>query len=224
MNSGARGGRAVVVMARAPRPGQVRRALEPLLGTDGCAGLQAALILAAVRWADAVAPGAVHVAHDPPDAAPEMRALLTVDAALFPQNGDGIGRRLADATSRVFARHSGPVLVVWPDLPRLRPDHAAAALGDLDAGCDVVLGPVIGGGLYLIAISRPQPALFALPEQAWRGPDVMTMGLAAARRAALEVGILRTERALHRPADLRAARADPTLPPEIAKILGACAA
>jgi len=217
-------GPAAVVMARAPRPGEVRRALVPILGNDGCAELQAALITAAVRWAHSVAPGAVHVAHDPPDAAPEIRALLPFETALFPQNGDGIGRRLADATARVFARHSGPVLVVWPDLPRLRPDHAAAALDDLDAGCDLVLGPVIGGGLYLVAVSRPQPKLFSLPEQAWRGADVMTMGLAAARRVGLEVGILRTERALHRPADLRAARADPTLPPEIARILGACAA
>jgi glycosyltransferase A (GT-A) superfamily protein (DUF2064 family) len=218
------GGPAVVVMARAARPGQVRRALEPLLGPDGCAALQSALIVAAVDWAHTVASGAVHVAYDPPDAAPEMRALLPVGTALFPQNGDGIGRRLADATARVFARHSGPVLVVWPDLPRLRPDHATAALGDLSAGCDLALGPVIDGGFYLIAIDRPQPKLFTLPEEAWRGPDVMAMALAAAREAGLEVGILRAERALHRPADLRAARADPTLPPRLAEILGARAA
>lgn len=217
-------GPAVIVMARAPRPGQVRRALEPLLGPEGCAALQAALIGAAVKWAHTVAPGAVHVAYDPPDAAPEMRALLPAGAALFPQNGDGIGRRLADATARVFAHHAGPVLVVWPDLPRLRPAHATAALGDLSAGCDVTLGPVIDDGYYVIAIHRPQPTLFALPEQAWRGTDVMSMALAAARKTGLEVGILRAERGLHRPADLRAARADPTLPDELARILGARAA
>ena len=220
MNQGLPSGPAVVVMARAARPGQVRRALEPLLGPDGCAALQSALIVAAVTWGEAVAPGAVHVAYDPPDAAPEMRALLPAGTALFPQNGDGIGRRLADATARVFARHRGPVLLVWPDLPRLRPDHAVAALGDLSAGCDVALGPVIDGGFYLIAIDRPLPNLFTLPEQAWRAPDVMAMALSAARNAGLEVGILRAERALHRPADLRAARADPTLPPELARILG----
>ena len=215
---------AVIVMARAARPGQVRRALEPVLGTVGCAALQATLIIEVARWARALAPGSVHVAHDPPDAAPEMRPLLPPDVALFPQNGAGIGRRVADATSRVFAHHEGPVIVVWPDLPRLRPDHGTAALGDLEAGCGLVLGPVIGGGLYLIAIDRPQPKLFALPEQAWRGRDVMTMGLAAAREAGLEVGILRAERALQRPSDLRAARVDPTLPPEIGRILGPRAA
>jgi glycosyltransferase A (GT-A) superfamily protein (DUF2064 family) len=224
MSSDHRSGPAVVVMARAPRPGQVRRALEPLLGPEGCAALQSTLLIAAVNWAQTVAPGNTHVAYDPPDAAPEMRALLPAGTTLFPQYGDGIGRRLEDATARVFAHHEGPVVVIWPDLPRLRPDHAAAALDDLSAGCDVTLGPVIDGGFYLVAIDRPQPRLFALPEQAWRGPDVMGMALAAARKAGLEVGILRAERALHRPADLRAARADPTLPPELATVLGARAA
>jgi glycosyltransferase A (GT-A) superfamily protein (DUF2064 family) len=210
---------AVLVMARAPRPGQVRRALEPVLGPDGCAKLQAALIAGATAWAHAVAPGAVHVAHDPPDAGPELRPLVGPDATLFPQNGDGIAGRLAGAVTRVHSHHHGPLLIVWPDLPRLRPEHAAAALEDMSHGCDVVLGPVIDGGLYLLGIARALPELFGLPEDAWRSPDVMTMGLAAVRDAGLELGLLRAERALHRPADLRAELADPLLAPELRALL-----
>ncbi len=91
-------------MARAPRRGEVRRALEPLLGPDGCAALQASSSRVAARWARQIAPGAIHVAHDPPDAGPELRALVGADAILFPQNGDGIAGRVADAAGRVFAR------------------------------------------------------------------------------------------------------------------------
>jgi len=210
---------AVLVMARAPRRGEVRRALEPLLGAGGCAALQSALIVHAVGWATQVAGDAVHVAHDPPDAGPELRALVGPGAALFPQNGDGIAARLADAAARVFGRANGPLVIVWPDLPRLRPEHATAALNDLGNRCDVVLGPVIDGGLYLIAISRPLPRLFALPEHAWRSPDVMSIATAASRDAGLEIGLLRAERALHRPADVRAALADPTIPEPVARVL-----
>jgi uncharacterized protein len=210
---------AVLIMARAPRRGEVHRALEPLIGLDGCLALQAALLAGTVAWAKDVAPKCLFIAHEPPDAGAELRTLAGPDANLFPQNGDGIAARTADAASRVFARRDGPLLVVWPDLPRLRREHAMAALGDLEAGCDVVLGPAIHGGLYLIAIGRPMPKLFSLPEQAWRSPDVMTIGLAAAREAGLEVGILRAERALHRPADVRAALADPLLPETLARIL-----
>jgi uncharacterized protein len=210
---------AVVIMARAPRRGEVLRALEPVLGIDGCVALQSALIAQAVRWAEDVAPGAVHVAHDPPDAGRELRVLAGADASLFPQNGDGIAGRLADAAARVFARSSRPLVIVWPVLPRLRPEHAQAALGDLEAGCDLVLGPAIDGGLYLIALRRPLPKLFGLPEQVWRSPDIMAIGMAAVRNAGLEIGILRAERALHRPADVRAALADPTLPDVVARVL-----
>lgn len=211
---------AVLIMARAPRPGQVRRALEPLLGPERCAALQTTLIRMAAAWAHDIADGSVHVAHDPPDAAGEVRRLIGRGAVMFPQNGDGISGRLADAAARVFSRHRGPLLIVWPDIPRLRADHAQAALEDLASGCDVVLGPSLDGGFYLIGIPRPLPKLFALPEGVWRSPDVMALGLTAVRDAGLELGILRAERPLHRPADVRAALADPLLPGELEEILG----
>jgi hypothetical protein len=226
MTGDARSGRrpAVVVMAEAARPGQVRRELQPLLGPSGCAALQSALIRAAVTWAHGVAPGAVYVAYEPADAESEVRALAPAPTMLFPQAGEGIGDRAAGATARVLAGETRPVLVVWPDLPRLRPAHAAAALGDLEAGCDLTLGPVIDGGFYLVGIDRPQPMLLALPDEAWRTSDVIGMALATGHETGLELGILRAERALQRPADLRAALADPTLPRELSEILGSRAA
>lgn len=211
-------GPAVLIMARAPRLGEVRRALEPMLGREGCLELQSALIMQAAAWARQVGVGAPHVAHEPPDAGAELRRLVGADAVLFPQNGEGIAGRLADASARVLARNGGPLLIVWPDLPRLRVTHARGALDDLAAGCDVVLGPAIDGGLYLVGIARPLPELFALPEQAWRS-DVMGVALTAIRDGGFEVGILRAERALHRPADVRAALADPLVPAEVAAIL-----
>lgn len=211
-------GPSVLVMARAPRSGEVRRALEPLLGRDGCAELQAALITHAVTWARQTAGHAVHIAHDPPDASGELRRLVGPDAVLFPQNGEGIAGRLSDASARVLARSPGPLLIVWPDLPRLRSVHAAGALDDLRSGVDVVLGPALDGGLYLVGIPRPLPELFALPEKTWRN-DVMAVALTAIRERGFEVGILRAERGLNRPADVRAALADPLLPEDVAAIL-----
>jgi uncharacterized protein len=211
-------GPTVLIMARAPRAGEVRRALEPLLGREGCLELQAKLIAHAAAWARKVGAGAPHVAHDPPDSGGELRRLVGEDAFLFPQNGEGITGRLADASARVLARSGGPLLIVWPDLPRFRVAHASGALEDLKSGADVVLGPAVDGGLYLVGIARPLPDLFALPEQAWRG-DAMAVAGAAIRNVGFEVGILRAERALHRPADVRAALADPLLPEDVAAIL-----
>ena len=206
-------------MARAPRPGTVRRALEPVLGRARCAALQAALLVQAADWAAQVAPGAVHVAYEPADAGPELRALLGSAVHLLPQNGTGIAGRLADASARMFSRGDMPVLIVWPDLLRWRPEHGDAALSDLRCGCDVVLGPEFEGGFYLVGLARPVPALFALPEDAWRSPDATARAIAAVHEAQLELGILRAERGLNRPEDLRAALADPLTSPDMAALL-----
>jgi glycosyltransferase A (GT-A) superfamily protein (DUF2064 family) len=184
---------AVLLMGDASRSDEQERELEQLLGRDGRQRLRSALVSEATGWGRELAPDALRVA---------------------PAAG-----RLADATNEVFATHGGPMIVVWPCLPRLRPELASAALGDLAAGCDLVLGPVIDGGLYLLGLARPMPELFSLPDEQWQGPDVMTIAFEAARDSGLEVGILRAERALHSPADVRAALADPLTAPEIAKIL-----
>jgi glycosyltransferase A (GT-A) superfamily protein (DUF2064 family) len=211
--------RAVLLMARAPRAGTVRRALEPLLGPERCAALQAALISRAARWAGDVAPGAVHVGYEPVDAEGEMRALLGPEVSLFPQHGNGISGRLAQATARLFARGHGPVLIIWPDLPEWRPIHASSALADLEDGADLALGPQFDGGFYMVGIARPLAALMSLPEGVWRSPDAMSAAIVAAREAELEVGLLRAERGLRRPEDVRAALADPLTDPEIRAIL-----
>jgi glycosyltransferase A (GT-A) superfamily protein (DUF2064 family) len=138
---------------------------------------------------------------------------------LFPQSGEGVASRTAAAAAHVFAGGEGPLLVVWPNFAKLGPEHADSALEDLRAGCDVVLGPVFDGGLYLVGLARPTPALFALPERSWRSPELVTVAAAAAHEAGLQIGLLRSERALHRPADVRAALADPLLAPDVARVL-----
>ncbi len=156
------------------------------------AGLAAALEAEADRWANEVAPGRVHHADGSP----------------------------ADATARVLSRHDGPLLVVWPVLARLRPEHAAGALGDLHDGVQLVIGPVIDGGLYLLGLGRPLSELMDLPGEAWSGADAMSSALAAAAEAGQEVGILRGERALRSEADVRAALADPMTPDGVRALLG----
>jgi glycosyltransferase A (GT-A) superfamily protein (DUF2064 family) len=213
----------VLIFARAPRRGTVRLALEPLLGADAALKVHASLLMHTVAWARELQPDSVYVAYEPADAGPEIGALLGDDLTSFPQVGEGIAGRFRHAVGRVFEERPGPVLIVWPDLPNLRLSHGEAALADLEAGCDIVLGPVFDGGFYLIGMARPLPRLFELGERAWRGTGTIGRGMAAllqSENEAVEVGILRVERALHRPADVRAALADPTLAPGLARALG----
>ena len=212
-------GPAALVMANAPRAGEVKTRLEPLLGAEGCARLQGLLLTRAARWAAQVAPGAAFVAFTPDDALAEVGDLVPAGTDLFPQVGADLGERLAAATARVLELHEGPLLTVGTDLATLEPGHAAAALDDLADGIDVTFGPAFDGGYYLIGQRAPHPEVFALPSEAWGGPRVLELSLRAAAEAGLSLGMLRGERDLDTPEDARAALADPRFPDDIGAAL-----
>jgi hypothetical protein len=180
---------AVVVMAGAARS---RPELRELLGDERADAVERLLVGRATGWAEALTDGQVSIAE--------------ADA------------ELADAVGTAFAG-GGPVLIVWPVLPQWRAEHAAAVFDDLAAGCAASLAPVFDGGLYLLALARIIPALLDLPAAAWDSPDATGLVLGPINKADLSVGLVRPERGLRRPADVRAALADPLLDEELRALL-----
>ena len=207
-------------MARAPQPGRVKTRLEPLLGPDGCAMLQARLTARAARLAAKAAPGAAYVAVEPPDAAELMGDLVGDGVELFGQSGGTLGERLADATEQVFERSPGrEVVVIGTDAPAIGTRHFGSALAVLASGRDAALGPALDGGYYLIALARPLPQLFAIDASAWGGEEVLGLTLRAARAAELRVGLIEPARDLDTPGDAQALLEGGDLPEDIASLL-----
>jgi rSAM/selenodomain-associated transferase 2 len=157
------------------------------------------------------------VAHHPPQGWGDLRALVAPGVEAIPQRGEHLGERLRNAVTDVFERtprqNGRPLLVVGVDT-RLTTQHADEALEHLEAGADVVFGPALDGGYYLVAMKRPEAALFDLPPEGWGGPEVLARSLAAAHAAGLRTALLRPERDLDTPADAEAlADHDPELAP-----------
>jgi glycosyltransferase A (GT-A) superfamily protein (DUF2064 family) len=198
---------AALVIARAPSAGEAMPGLSPLLGAERRAALHALLIRRAAAWAAAVAPGAAHVAVEGP--VDEVRSLLPPGVAVFAQQGAEPAGALAAAIARVGR---GPLLIAGTDCPRLGAAHAAAALGDLAAGCDVAVGATLEGGWYLAGLREPRPELLAVARQDEGG---FARVLRRAAELGAEVGMLRHERLLVTPADAAALLADPLLPADL---------
>jgi uncharacterized protein len=177
-----------------------RRELDALLGRDRSGALVNALEERARVFANQLAPGAFHTARA------EERLSEAVDRAFESAQADG-------------APHPRPLLVVWPGLARLGDRHAAGALDDLQSGADVVLGPAIDGGLYLLGLRQPAREFLERLEDSLASGDLGTLGLAAASEMGLEIGLLRVERALRTRADVEAALADPLTPENIRRVL-----
>ena len=203
---------AALVIARGPSAGGVDAPLEPLLRPERYAALQALLIRRAAAWAAAAAPGAAFVAVEPAGAVGEVARLLPTGVSAFAQDGGDPSEVLAAAIARVGR---GPLLIAAADCPRLSPDHAAAALDDLAAGCDVTIGATLDAGWYLAGLREPRPELLTVAPEAWQRAGGITLVLRRARELGAEVGMLRYERLLVTPDDAAALLADPLVPGDL---------
>ncbi len=101
-----RGMSSVLIMAKAPRAGDVNTRLEPLLEPEGCAALQRELIRHTARWAAMVA-ARVWLAYAPAGAGAELAQLVPGSVRLFAQADGDLGRRLRHAVALVGREHSG---------------------------------------------------------------------------------------------------------------------
>ncbi len=192
-----------------PAPAAAGRELAATLGPERAIQVGRVVADRARRWAqEAFGPDAVTVlAADDADG--------TGVAADDPRRSGLAAAFAGDARSRRW-----PVIAVAPELPAWRSDLAAAALQDLDEGCTLTLGPVFDGGFYLVGLARPLPTLGELAAVDLAGHDALGALVSLAEREQLEVGLLRTERGLRRPADVRALLADPLTDRELRALLG----
>lgn len=189
---------AVALMVKAPRAGTVKTRLARDVG-DHCA------VAVYVQLGRQVAEAAARVApltvwYTPPDAEPEVRRWLG-DHESRPQGPGDLGARMQEAFAAHFARGDVPVIVIGADCPGV----TAAVLRDAHARlaeADVVLGPSVDGGYYLIGLNRPEPRLFA--DIPWSTANVLEITESRCRECDLTVERLSPLRDVDTVEDLRA--------------------
>lgn len=203
---------ALILFAKAPIPGQVKTRLCPPLTPDEAASLHGSFVLDAIerstfdvrrsnRYAErsrrsleprtsnfvdlfvACAPSANHVFFK---IIAERHGVHLLD-----QVGEDLGARMDQAFRAIFARGYQRVLVVGTDLPSL-PGACYTQAFTLLADHDLVLGPSLDGGYYLIGLRRPAPELFVgMP---WSTDRVFALTRAKAEALGLKTGLLPTWR------------------------------
>lgn len=202
---------AVIVMCKAPRAGESKTRLAPVLTAEGAAALAACFFVDVC--AGAAAEGReLLVAYAPADGRAPLEELLRVDdfagrVRWLEQRGRDLGERLTDAAARAFAAGCGPVVVLGADSPTLPAAYVARALEGLGAGgADAALGPAVDGGYYLVGLARPAPALFRAVS--WSTPRAYAETAANAARLGLRLLELPPWYDVDTPADLRRLRAE----------------
>ena len=162
-------GRTLVIMAKAPRPGEVKTRLAPSLSPEAVTAFYCCLLEDTLALARSL--GDVEVAIMCPASDVNQLArlagtqLANNDTSVVAQKGEGLaagltsvfahfaeGRRTNALQRRIIAFNSDS-----PHLPRSVLEDAFETL----AAHDVVVGPTHDGGYYLIGAKAFHPTLFA---------------------------------------------------------------
>jgi rSAM/selenodomain-associated transferase 1 len=177
---------AVIFFAKAPIPGEVKTRLCPPLTPDEAASLHGSFVLDALEGSRALSRVDRYVACSPSSDHVFFKILEDrYQVGLMDQIGADLGARMHHACAAAFERGYRKVLLVGTDLPTLDPALYRQGL-QLLATHEVVFGPSLDGGYYLIGLTKLIPDLFVgIP---WSTDQV----LAVSRGKADSLG-LRTE-------------------------------
>ena len=171
---------AIAVFARAPIAGEAKTRLMPLLGAEGAASLQRALVRRALGTATAARLGEVTLWCAPDATHPFFAACgKEYGIKLRDQPAGDLGERMLGA----FEVRRGPLILIGSDCPMLTATLLRQCARALREGKDAVFLPAEDGGYALVGAPRPLAPIFA--EISWGTREVMAQTRARLRASAL---------------------------------------
>lgn len=194
-----------IVFAKNPVPNQVKTRLCPVLSPEQAASLYQAFL---IDWCSALSKLPANdlvIAYAPPDSLRELQALIGEHAIYIPQPNCGLGERLISASQWACAKNCRKFLLVGSDSPTLPIAYIERAVELLESR-DVVIGPSMDGGYYLIGFSRigadrAIPSIFQ--DIAWSTPHALRQTLEKVAAINARLGLLPPWYDVDTPSDLR---------------------
>ncbi len=163
----------LVVFAKAPRRGRVKRRLAAGIGEAAALAFYRQTLAALLHRVGRDRRWQTWIAVTPDCAATERGPWPPENARLAQGDGD-LGARMARAFA---APESGRVAIVGSDIPDIRPRHVARAFAALDTH-DAVFGPAGDGGYWLVGLRRPAGAAEVFRNVRWSSEHALSDTLA----------------------------------------------
>ena len=198
----------LAIFAKTPVPGRVKTRLSPPLTAAQAADVYAACLRDVVEQAQSISSNVLIIREDEPGAHEYFTGAFP-GTELATQSAGDLGARMQQALEPLLAGPADRVVIIGGDSPTLPGAHLREALDAL-RHVDVVVGPALDGGYYLIGIRRS-----AWPEASrlfegihWSTPTVLAETLQRIDKGGFSIRLLPEWYDIDRPADLERARRD----------------
>ncbi|WP_321394887.1 TIGR04283 family arsenosugar biosynthesis glycosyltransferase [uncultured Desulfuromusa sp.] len=152
----------LLIFSRYPASGKAKTRLIPLLGAEGAAQLHRRLTehtVGVARTSRSENSRYNITVHYTGAALKDFRSWLGCDLQYKLQPSGDIGQRMQEAFRSSLEHHSSHVIGFGTDIPGLTPAILHQAYAGLD-NHDIVLGPAVDGGYYLIGMNSLHSELF----------------------------------------------------------------
>ncbi len=177
---------AVVIMAKAPFPNEVKTRLTPSLKPEAASCLYHNFLLDKIEQVKSIE-AQRFISYTPETSEAFFRSITPAGFSLISQVGANLGERLANVSKRLFAQGAEKVMMLDSDTPNLPAVLIRDGLSRLD-DVDVVVGPCEDGGYYLIGMRSWVPELFhGIP---WSTSEVTDLTIRKAQSLDLSVSLL----------------------------------
>ncbi len=188
---------ALILMTRVPVPGKTKTRLMPHLSAEECAGFHEACLQDIVRvQRELKKPTNIFYSEELTE---KFVSMFPKESRFISQEGDNLGERMSQAF-RISLQDYKFTVMVGSDLPHLTVRILQSAFEALEQH-DVVLGPALDGGYYLIGLKQFIPDLFT--GITWGSSEVFSQTIERVHSLGLSYRLLQTMQDLDTIEDLR---------------------
>ncbi len=144
---------AVIIFTRIPIPGKTKTRLMPCYSKEECAKLHT-YFLKDISLECEKLNRDIFVSYEETGDVNILKNIMGESKEYYPQIGDSLGDKMKNAMECVFKKGYKAVVLIGTDIPQINSAILEDAFNKLD-NKDVVLGPTIDGGYYLIGSKKP---------------------------------------------------------------------
>jgi uncharacterized protein len=194
---------ALVVMAKAPREGEVKTRLSGALSPEETRRLYVAFLSDTFALMEEVLDEreelSLALCYTPEGEEEAFEEVEREGSMMMPQRGENLGERLTNCFADLFALGFESVVVIGADSPTLPGEYVFDAFECFETDDDVVIGPTEDGGYYLVGMRKLHRRIFE--DIPWGARGALEATIERAREAGLNLVLLSEWRDVDTPED-----------------------